>query len=722
MPNRLIHESSPYLQQHAHNPVDWYPWGEEALERARQEKRMIFLSIGYASCHWCHVMEHESFEDPDTAALLNKHFVNIKVDREERPDVDAVYMEALQLMTGQGGWPLNIWLTPEQTPVFAGTYFPPKDIHGRPAFTTVIRRLADVYRNNPDKVEEQAAEMRKALNQDLYDRLPSAAVTTRQLDKAYEAYSESYDENDGGFSEPPKFPMAMGIGFLLRYGHKPGSRQTEIPGDHQNPYTSHDAGSSHHHESSHVDNSRYGAHEMALNSLEKMIHGGIYDHVGGGFHRYSTDKQWLVPHFEKMLYDNALLIPAMAEAAQISQKPVFKDTALETIDFLNREMRHPDGAYYAALDADTDGVEGKFYTFTFEEIQSILEPDLFSLFADRYGVKQGGNWEGASILHQSATLQDLAEKHQYDDKTIRLKLHEAKSRLLEYREQRTRPGLDNKIITSWNALMLHALCQATKLLDRTSGEALQLGDFLAENTLHNDTLYRIIDNSGNAKQPGFLDDYALLADGFSQLFEITGDPAWLQHAVRLADLIIKNFYDEEKAAFHYTSMNQGSLIAGTRDVFDNAQPGGTSAAIKALYRIGQLAGRPEWVQTAVNAMKPLSETAASHAQAFGNLLQIMHHHCYPGNEIVIVSKSGTTPSTDPVARDMIKTWQQHYDPSSYLVRISEGQSFADTGFETLYNDKIALNGATTAYICRDFQCQKPVQTPDTFRDMILSAL
>ena len=680
--NRLIHESSPYLQQHARNPVDWYPWGDEALARARDENRMIFLSIGYSSCHWCHVMERESFEDPHTARLLNKHFVNIKVDREERPDVDAVYMEALQMMTGQGGWPLNVWLTPDQTPIFAGTYFPPQDYHGRPGFSTVIRRLVEVFNNNPDKVTEQAAEMRKALNNDLYDRLSPSGITTEQLNRAYNAYAESYDEEFGGFSDAPKFPMPMGIEYLLRYSHQPGSQS---------------------------------ARTMAANSLEKMICGGIYDQVGGGFHRYSTDRRWLVPHFEKMLYDNALLIPAMASAAQITGKPLFREAVTETITFLNREMRHPGGAYYSALDADTDGVEGKYYTFTYDELHDLLDPDTFSLTADRFGVEPGGNWEGATILNRVTSIETLAKRFGTESEQIRRKLESAKSQLLEHRNKRTRPGLDDKIITSWNGLMLIALCQATRVLGHPPDDAIALGNFLADYALQGDTLYRIVDRECNAKQPGFLDDYALLADGFSHLFEITGDPRRLNDAIHLAELMLHYFHDEKKAAFHYTARNQSPLVSETRDIFDNAQPGGSTAAITALFRIGHLAGRPGWIRTAISAMEPLSELAASHAPAFGYLLQTMHRHCYPGNEIVIVSKPDSDPADDTVAREMIAIWRENFDPSSYLVLISGNESFAGSGFESLYGDKTARNGQTTAYICRDFQCKAPVQSADAFR-------
>lgn len=695
-PNRLVHETSPYLQQHAWNPVDWYPWGEEALERARSENRMIFLSIGYSSCHWCHVMERESFEDPRIARLLNKHFVNIKVDREERPDIDAVYMEALQMMTGQGGWPLNVWLTPDQTPIFAGTYFPPEDYHSRPGFPAVINRLVEVYHQNPEKVENQAREMRKALSNDLHDHLSPGDINKEVLDKAFQAYEETYDQEYGGFSGAPKFPMAMGIGFLLRYGHQPGSAR---------------------------------AHDMALGTLEQMICGGIYDQVGGGFHRYSTDRKWLVPHFEKMLYDNALLLPVLAEAAQISGRTVFADTVDETVAFLNREMRHPDGAYFSAMDADTDGEEGKFYTFTYNELRELLDDEMFSLVTRHYGIIPEGNWDGVSILHRAVSLEELARTLNSNVSTLNQQLEDAKSQLLDYRSRRTRPGLDDKIITSWNALMLIALCRCTLLLGRDAGDAIRLGGFLEEHAFQDDILYRITDSNGNARQPGFLDDYALLSDGYSRLFEITGDPHWLSLSVHLNRLMMEQFYDDDKAAFRYASHQQNQLIAETRDVFDNAQPGGTTAAIAALYRTGHLAGKPEWNRTAVTAMEPLAEAAASHASAFGYLLQTMHQHVYPGKEIVIVSDPKSQP--DPVSQKMIAIWRENFDPNSYLISLTEDQTKTDklmekdplagTGFDKLYGEKSTLDDKTTAYVCSDFQCRTPVRTPDAFREEIESS-
>lgn len=729
-PNRLIHESSPYLRQHAHNPVDWYPWGDEALERARRENRMIFLSIGYASCHWCHVMERESFEDAHTARLLNKHFVNIKVDREERPDVDAVYMEALQMMTGQGGWPLSVWLTPDQVPIFAGTYFPPGDMHGRPGFPSVVTRLAQVWEEQPDRVRKQAQEMQKALAADIYDHLEPARITEEHLQRAFEGYARNFDEVYGGFSGAPKFPTAMGIGFLLRYGHQPGDGPPNHTADSQAPSAGEDPNRS----------TGNKAHHMALFSLEKMISGGIYDQVGGGFHRYSTDSQWLVPHFEKMLYDNALLLTVLAEAAQITGRDLYRRTIDETVTFLNREMRHPEGAYYSALDADTEGEEGKFYTFTRDELEKVLDKESFPLICEHYGVTTGGNWEGVSVLHRAAPLDELARQRNTDTGRLQQQLDDARSQLLAYRNRRERPGLDDKIITSWNALMLIALCRCSRLLDRDPADALRLGTFLAEKTLRDGTLYRIIDRDGKAKQPGFLDDYALLADGFSHLFELTGEVRWLSLASSLIQSMLDRFHDEQKAAFRYHPSDGEQLVAQTRDLFDNAQPGGSTAAITALYRIGMLAGKPEWTRLAVSAMEPLAETAASHPNAFGYLLQTVHRHLFPGREIVIATgtdnqsaqtekkhtatssgKTGkSTAAQTTISGTFLSIWREQYDPNSLVITLPSGAQPRETGYPDPYADKTAKDGQTTAYICESFQCRAPVQAPEDFRKEVHS--
>jgi uncharacterized protein len=727
-PNRLARESSPYLLQHAFNPVDWFPWSEEALERARRENRLIFLSIGYSSCHWCHVMERESFEDERIAGLLNNHFVNIKVDREERPDVDAVYMEALQMMTGHGGWPLNVWLTPDQVPIFAGTYFPPGDIHGRPGFPTVVARLAQIWEQQPDKVRKQAAEMQKALETDIYDHLEPGLLTDEHLQRAFQGYLRSFDEVDGGFSAAPKFPTAMGIGFLLRFGLRSVSKHDNPAGQESSGQSGDDAGHTHDSADSNSQagsNSQTGstglnkAHHMALFSLEKMISGGIYDQIGGGFHRYSTDTRWLVPHFEKMLYDNALLLTVLAESALITGSDLYRRTVSETIGFLNREMRHPDGAYYSALDADTEGEEGKFYTFTRDEIGKVLDEDLSILACEHYGVQPGGNWEGVSVLHRVVPLTEIAQRQDTSLIELQQKLDTARQQLLDYRNRRERPGLDDKIITSWNALMLIALCRCSRLLDHNPDDAVRLGTFLADKVMQGNTLYRIIDSKGNARQPGFLDDYALLADAFSQLFELTGELRWLNRSALLVRDMLSRFHDSEKNAFRLYSSDGEQLIARPRDLFDNAQPGGSTAAITALYRVGLLAGKPEWIRIAVDAMEPLAEIAAAQPNAFGYLLQTMHRHIHPGKEIVIVPAGTPRPAADPVARRMLEIWRERFDPGTMVITLPPGTDPTTSGYPAPYAGKTALDNRTTAWVCESFHCRLPVHTPaDFYRELL----
>ncbi|MEX1121452.1 MAG: thioredoxin domain-containing protein, partial [Balneolales bacterium] len=533
-PNKLISETSPYLLQHAYNPVEWYPWGDEALNRARDENKLIFLSIGYSSCHWCHVMEHESFEDANTAKLMNENFINIKVDREERPDLDSVYMEAVQMMTGQGGWPLNVWLTPDQIPVFGGTYFPPHSMHGRPDFRTILERLADMYEKDPASVKQQAGKMAEALQQDLYSRISPGTVNRQLLEDAFTSYKNSYEPRHGGFSDAPKFPAAMGIEFLLRYHHFSGDKE---------------------------------AKQMALHSLDQMIMGGIYDQIGGGFHRYSTDAEWLAPHFEKMLYDNALLLSALCDAWQITNKQLYKDTIYETFGWLTREMTSAEGGFYSALDADTEGAEGKFYVWREEEITALLNGQDFDFFKTVYSVSPKGNWEDKTILNRSKSLEEHAGDFTINSDSLKRSLDRSKQILLEERDKRTRPGLDDKIITSWNAMMIKSLCKCYKVFgdEAFKKTAVQNAEMLIGKLLQGDVLNRTY-KDGIAKQHGFLDDYALFSEALSYVFEITGDESYLNKARSLTTRLQESFYDTKHEAFYYTSENHEKLIVSSRDV------------------------------------------------------------------------------------------------------------------------------------------------------------
>ena len=674
--NRLKDETSPYLLQHVYNPVDWYPWGEEALSRAREENKLIFLSIGYSSCHWCHVMEHESFEDQETANLMNDKFINIKVDREERPDLDSVYMEAVQMMTGQGGWPLNVWLTPDQIPIFGGTYFPPRSMHGRPDFKTILGKLAQLHEQDPENVRQQADKMVQALQTDLYARVEPGILNRQLLDDAYAGYKSSYEPNHGGFSSAPKFPTAMGIEYLLRY-HKISGNQEAL--------------------------------NMALHSLNQMIMGGIYDQIGGGFHRYSTDDEWLAPHFEKMLYDNALLVSALCDAWQVSGNRLYKDTIYETIGWLKREMLSGEGGFYSALDADTEGEEGKFYVWQEQEIDTLLDGDDLRYFKTVYDVTAGGNWEGKTILNRREPLDTTASKLGVSPETLRESLERSKTTLLRERDKRSRPGLDDKTLTSWNAMMLKSLCKCYKVFGDSFHRdiALANAELLINKLWKNDVLFRTY-KQGIAKQQGFLDDYALLAEALSYVFEISGEEKYLDTAMTLTRHLEDSFYDEDHSAFYYISDSHEALIVSSRDVFDNATPSGSSAACAAFQRLGSMAGDPSLRSKAYKALERLGKVMGEHGTVFGYALQAVIGELEPGREIIV---AGDAP--EPFRR----AWAKQYDPLSLFIM---GGDFGDSSYPTVKGKKPAGN-KTTGYVCRGFECKEPVTEIEAFSAYLTSA-
>ncbi len=546
--NRLIYETSPYLRQHAHNPVDWYPWGEEALRRAREEDKPILLSIGYSACHWCHVMERESFENEQIAALMNQHFVNIKVDREERPDLDALYMGAVQAMTQHGGWPLTVFLTPDGVPFYGGTYFPPEPRHGMPGFPQVLLAVADAYRNRRGDVVAQAARVRKFLEQAnrslpgrqdlLQETLLSQATTAalRQLDPRY-----------GGFGGAPKFPQPMTLEFLLRAWKRWSDPQP--------------------------------LHAVEL-TLEQMARGGIYDQLGGGFHRYSVDARWLVPHFEKMLYDNALLARLYLHAYQATGKVLYRRVAEETLDYVVREMTGPHGGFYSSQDADSEGVEGKFYLWTPEEVAAVLGERDARAFNALYDVTPQGNFEHRSILHLERPLDEVAAELGMAPAELEAVVAWARPKLYAAREQRVRPGRDEKVITAWNGLMLRAFAEAARVLERPDyrGLAVRNAKFVLGTLWQNGRLLRTF-KDGQARIPAYLEDYALYSGGLLTLYEATFDPRWFRAARELADQMLALFWEPGDEAFYDTGHDQEQLVARPREVTDNAMPSGNSAAV-----------------------------------------------------------------------------------------------------------------------------------------------
>lgn len=670
MPNRLAQSGSPYLRQHAENPVDWYPWGREALEKARHENKMIFLSVGYSSCHWCHVMERESFQDEETAALLNGHFVSVKVDREERPDIDALYMEAVQAMSGQGGWPLNVWLTPDTLPVFGGTYFPPTSHSGRPSFRKVLRRMIELHEQEPETIYKRADEIRSALQEDLLRHLEAGSLQEKYFEEAIENLLEQYDEVDGGFSGAPKFPMAMCLSFLLRYSHITGKKPYARPAHH---------------------------------SLKAMLNGGIFDQIGGGFHRYSTDTRWHVPHFEKMLYDNALLISTLCDAHTLRPEPAYELAAEETFRFLRYQMCDPGGGFFSALDADSDGEEGLYYVWSLAETLHALSgfpPDEVRFFCDVYNISAKGNWEGTNIPHITSRVSDYASLYGFSENEAANILYRCREVMLAARHERERPGLDDKIITAWNAMLLTALCKASERFSSPKWElyARQLGSFLVRYMLpENAPLMRIYIN-GEVSQPGFLDDYALLAEAMTHLFTLTGEPEWLRVAEELCEAILDLFYDEKVQGFYFTSLYHERLLNRVRDVFDNATPSGSAAAITALWRCGKLTGNAKLEQTASAAFRRLLPTAAKHPASFGYLLSSALQYFFHDEEVII---SGPSP----------EGFSDYFRNRPSFTRLLIKTADAAQLPYPPYQNKNTPAGLTLCFVCSNFSCQKPAESP-----------
>jgi uncharacterized protein len=655
MPNRLAHETSPYLLQHKDNPVDWYPWGDEALERARRQDRPLLVSIGYSACHWCHVMERESFEDPAIAALMNEQFVCIKVDREERPDVDAVCMEACQTLTGQGGWPLNAFLTPEQAPFFVGTYYPPEPRHGMPSWRTVLEAVAEAWDQRRDRVREQGTQVLGALGG--ASRLPASdePITDAALDEAVEGLRGLYDPVNAGFGRAPKFPQASLIEFLLARGER----------------------------------------EMSLGTLRAMAQGGIYDQVGGGFARYAVDATWTVPHFEKMLYDNALLARAYLHGWQVSGDPLMRRVCHETLDWALREMRSqrmtpagPDQArpdaeraalehgFYAALDADSEGVEGKFYVWSDQELRAALG-DLAEPAIAFFGASPGGNFEGANVLEGRGPEPE--------------RLPEIRCKLFGARAQRTRPGLDDKQLTAWNALMISALAQAGAGLERRDyvDAAVACAEFLLA---RRDDRHRLL---RTRQIPGYLDDHAYLVEALLTLYEATFDPRWFGEARALADTMIERFADDENGGFFTTAADHPEGFARRRDLDDSPVPAGGSSAAFGLLRLARLTGEPEYERRALGVLRVLAPIVGRHPHGFGHILQAIDFYLAPVREVAIAGDSA----------ELAQVVRGAYRPHVVLAGgVPDGVP--------LLEGRGPVDGRPAAYVCEHFTCRAPVTDPD----------
>ena len=665
MPNRLTAESSPYLLQHQHNPVDWYPWGEEALAKARDENRPIFLSIGYAACHWCHVMEHESFEDEETAAYLNEHFVSIKVDREERPDLDQIYMSAVTAITGHGGWPMTVFLMPDGRPFHGGTYFPPEPRYGMPSFLQLLRQVWEAWVIRREDLDNGAQQLAEAL-QRVQVGASASELTEHTLTQASRVLAASHDRQHGGWGTAPKFPQPMALEFLLRRHAATGEGLLL---------------------------------EVVERSLTKMARGGIYDQLGGGFHRYSVDAEWLAPHFEKMLYDNAQLARVYLHAWQVTGNPEYRDVVEATLDYVAREMTHPDGGFFSTQDADSEGEEGKFFVWSVDEVDELLGDDA-TLFRDAYDISRNGNWEGKTILRRVRDADVLASMHGLAVEDIEARLAQGRAALLERREGRIRPGLDDKVLTAWNGMMLATVADAARVLDRDDyrGMAVRAGEFaLRELRRPNGRLWRTWRN-GQAKLNGYLEDYACLASGLVELYQTTFDPRWFEAARELADAMLAHFADPA-GGFFDTSEDHETLITRPKDVQDNATPSGNAMAATVLAQLAALTGDARFAGAVAQALPLVGRFAGEHATGFGQWLCAADFTLAGAHEVAIVGDL-----EDPGMRGLIDAAFGKYRPRQVVAAAAPSESTA----VPLLAGRPAVDGAATAYVCRNFACELPV--------------
>ncbi|HEY0023581.1 MAG TPA: thioredoxin domain-containing protein [Longimicrobium sp.] len=674
MPNLLANETSPYLLQHLDNPVDWFPWGPEALERARADDRPILLSVGYSACHWCHVMEHESFEDPATAAIMNEHYVNIKVDREERPDIDSIYMSAVQQMTGHGGWPMTVFITPGGAPFYGGTYYPPEPRHGLPSFRQILLAVAEAWRERRADVDQSAEHMAEALRQSGELRAPAGTLDTSILDRAFRSLASRFDSAWGGMAGAPKFPQPLTLEFLLRTWKRTGNAD---------------------------------AMRFLDMTLRRMAAGGMYDHVGGGFARYSVDAHWLVPHFEKMLYDNALLARLYTHAWQATGDDAHRAVADDVLAWVTREMTSPEGGFYSALDADSEGEEGKFYVWTPGEIDSIVGAEDGALVRAYYGVTEAGNFEGHNILHAWRSMDEVAAGQGVSVERLQDALDRARPRLYEERAKRVWPGRDDKVLTSWNAMMLHAFAEAARAFESHEYRriAVTSAEFLVGRLRTEDGRLARTYKDSCAKIPGFLEDHALLAEALVAVYETTWDERWLREARTLADQVLQSFWDEEQGVFFDTAADAEPLVIRPRDLFDNATPSGNSAAVNALLRLAELVGDERYSRSARQVLESLADTMARVPAGFGHLLSALDFHLATPTEVAFVGTPGEA-DTDALLRVVGRA----YLPNTVaaLRRVDGG---GDEELIPLLRGRTAREGRATAYVCERFACQQPVTEP-----------
>jgi uncharacterized protein YyaL (SSP411 family) len=662
--NKLIDETSPYLLQHAHNPVAWYPWGEEALHKAKVENKPILVSIGYAACHWCHVMERESFENEETAALMNEYFINIKIDREERPDLDHIYMDAVQAITGSGGWPLNVFLTPDAKPFFGGTYFPPKQAFNRISWSDVLKNIHSAFVNKRSEIDAQS----EKLTSHLIKSNSFGVNSNNHLDSIFNAQNlqliadkilENADTVWGGFGNAPKFPQTFSIQYLLRHYHftkdENSLKQAEL-------------------------------------SLQKMIEGGIYDQIGGGFSRYSTDEKWLAPHFEKMLYDNALLIGVLSEAFQLTKNNLYSKIIEQTFQFITTQMLHEEGGFYSALDADSEGVEGKYYTWSKQEIEDLLGDDA-ELFCSYFDVTEEGNWEHSNILWVQQPLSEFSKKNNINADHLIQTLEKSKNKLFEARNLRIAPALDDKIILGWNALMITACCKAYAAMGEASYKSLAENcvAFL-ETKMQNDLghWYHTYKND-IAKIPAFLDDYSYLIQAYIHLQEITGNKNYLLKAKQITEFVVENFSDEDQSFFYFTPSSQTDVIVRKKEIYDGATPSGNAVMAWNMQYLSIVFDKPEWKLRVQQKLEHIGNAIVKHPTSFGVWASVLQLAIQGVNELIIIGINCT---------EEIKLLLHYYLPN----RIIQSSTEEDNFFPLLKNKSVAES--VMYYHCKDFFCKK----------------
>ncbi len=693
--NRLIHEKSPYLLQHAHNPVDWFPWGEAAFEKAQREQKPVFLSVGYSTCHWCHVMEQESFCNPALAEIQNRHFVSIKVDREERPDIDRIYMSFVQATTGGGGWPMSVFLTPDRKPFFGGTYFPPEDRYGRPGFRTVLLRVAEAWEKDREKIIQSANQVTRALQDSLKRGGATSSVLQKSvLDKAYKQFGASYDTTFGGFGSAPKFPRPVIFNFLLRYYARTGEKP---------------------------------ALEMTLQTLRAMARGGLHDHVGGGFHRYSTDRTWHVPHFEKMLYDQAQLSISYADAYQITREPSFAATMRDILDYVLRDLRAPEGGFYSAEDADSlfergrpEHGEGAFYTWTAAEIRQVLGSDTAAIFNFVYGAEADGNvpssqdiqgeLKGRNVLIVRHSWSETAQKFRISETGVQRLLEQARQKLFAARSRRPRPALDDKILTAWNGLMISAFARAGQILEQpryvsaaTAAASMIRSKLSDARTGKLRRRYRL----GDVAIDGFLDDYAFFIQGLLDLYEASFEVEWLSWAVALQEKQDELFWDAKEGGYFSTSGADSSLLLRTRDDYDGAEPAPSSVSAMNLLRLSQIANRKEWREKAEKIFGSSARLLETQPQALPQLSAALDFDLAKPKQIIIAGQPGA-----PDTRELLRLVHQRFLPNKILFLADGREGQRELAKWLPFLEGVSPKGGrATAYICEDYVCKLPTSDP-----------